>query len=81
MILPNRDNRAKFLAAVMGAPKKDYAQGLYEEESGPKASIVQSECRDCMKRFMAALSAQDADLALEEFKNLLAVIDMEEEDD
>lgn len=76
MILPNRDNRGKYLASIMGV--KDYVQKDPVQE--PLADIKESECLDCMRRFMAAVADKDAPKALDELRNLLAVLEMEEED-
>lgn len=76
MILPNRDNRAKYLAAVM-APK-DYVQK--EPLPEPAMDMKEAECRDCMRRLMQAFADKDVSRALDEMKNLLAVLEMEEDD-
>jgi trehalose-6-phosphate synthase len=76
MILPNRDNRGKYLAAIM-APK-DYVQK--EPLPEPAMDMKEAECRDCMRRFMQAIADKDVTRALDEMKNLLAVLEMEEDD-
>lgn len=77
MILPNRDNRGKYLAAIM-APK-DYVQK--EPLPEPAMDIKEAECRDCMRRLMQAFADKDVSRALDEFKNLQAVLEMSEEED
>jgi hypothetical protein len=75
MILPYKKDR--FLAAL-GPSKPDYVDE--DGSSGKQGSIKQSEALDCMGRFLAAVSAQDASTALEELQNVLAVLEMQEDD-